>query len=327
MINLLSSLALILWFTASLSACTTTTKTLTTDISVAPAAPVATVSQIDEAKRAFSQKNYTLAASLLEPMATEGDGNAQYALGYLYFNGMGVPRDKAKAIRWFRESASKGNKNAIEAIRMISPADLRNSALDEEESTHIKNNEVGPPTDARPEDYNNSEVQDQKESQPAEKAPLPLVEQQSMETVEPLLSLSGGQSDKSNATDQHNSVTKSKSDEGSAEKPSQTSGRDNELTESEKWLISQPDDNYTIQLVVSGREKAMRQYIADNNLQDSAIYYRSPNKGKDLYILVTGSYESFSLASRAISRLSTKVKKSKPWIRSIGEIKKTLRSR
>jgi TPR repeat protein len=41
--------------------------------------------------------------------AEKGDANAQYYLGYCYFNGQGVTKDLDEAVKWFRKAADQGN--------------------------------------------------------------------------------------------------------------------------------------------------------------------------------------------------------------------------
>ena len=40
--------------------------------------------------------------------AVAGDAAAQYSLGSKYYNGVGVPKDYAEAVKWFRKAAEQG---------------------------------------------------------------------------------------------------------------------------------------------------------------------------------------------------------------------------
>lgn len=71
------------------------------------AAPVA-ANSFDDAARALQSGNYNKAFEILEPMAREGNVNAQYNLGRMYAKGKGVSRDFAKAVHWFRKAADQG---------------------------------------------------------------------------------------------------------------------------------------------------------------------------------------------------------------------------
>ena len=53
----------------------------------------------------------TKTAELIQK-AKRGDPKAQYQLGVMYDNGLGVPKDSSEAIRWWRRAAEQGNKDA-----------------------------------------------------------------------------------------------------------------------------------------------------------------------------------------------------------------------
>ena len=44
----------------------------------------------------------------LLPLAEHGDAGAQYHLGYIYANGLGVAQDYSKAVKWWQEAADRG---------------------------------------------------------------------------------------------------------------------------------------------------------------------------------------------------------------------------
>lgn len=48
----------------------------------------------------------------LHRLAEEGDANAQFMLGALYFTGEGVPQDYEEALKWYRRSAEQGHASA-----------------------------------------------------------------------------------------------------------------------------------------------------------------------------------------------------------------------
>jgi TPR repeat protein len=41
--------------------------------------------------------------------AEQGDGDAQFILGYMYAQGRGVPRNDAEALRWYKRAADQGS--------------------------------------------------------------------------------------------------------------------------------------------------------------------------------------------------------------------------
>ena len=48
--------------------------------------------------------------------AEQGNADAQYALGRMYYNGEGVPRDEAEAVHWFRMAAELGHAEAQDQL-------------------------------------------------------------------------------------------------------------------------------------------------------------------------------------------------------------------
>ena len=48
----------------------------------------------------------------LKQKAEQGDADAQYNLGLMYYNGEGVPQDDTEAVRWWRAAAEQGFANA-----------------------------------------------------------------------------------------------------------------------------------------------------------------------------------------------------------------------
>ncbi len=73
-----------------------------------------TVSRADYAKgvEALQVGNYTVAAQELAGAADAGDAKAQYLMGYLYYQGQGVPQDDEKAFEFFRNASDKGHVEA-----------------------------------------------------------------------------------------------------------------------------------------------------------------------------------------------------------------------
>ncbi|MEX2480433.1 MAG: tetratricopeptide repeat protein [Gammaproteobacteria bacterium] len=57
---------------------------------------------------AYKEGDYVRALTVFSPLAEAGDARAQFALGLLFDNGEGTPRDDAAAFAWYRKSAAQG---------------------------------------------------------------------------------------------------------------------------------------------------------------------------------------------------------------------------
>lgn len=99
----------------ALAACTTT------PVSTGPRGVdlQAQAETLQRAKTLFLAKQYAEAAGLLLPLAQQGNMEAQYAVGYLYHYGYGLPRNEKEATRWITTAAALGYPKAQEALRRI----------------------------------------------------------------------------------------------------------------------------------------------------------------------------------------------------------------
>lgn len=77
---------------------------------------------------------------------------------------------------------------------------------------------------------------------------------------------------------------------------------------------------YTLQLLGSRREAALRQFIAANNLADKATVVRTQRDAQNWYVLLYGRYPTRAAASAALARLAPAVRAAHPWPRRVGEL-------
>ncbi len=60
----------------------------------------------DEGVAAYKRGDYATALREWRPLAEQGNAKAQYNLGVMYGNGVGVPQDEAQAYMWFKLASS-----------------------------------------------------------------------------------------------------------------------------------------------------------------------------------------------------------------------------
>ncbi len=61
---------------------------------------------------AYWRGDYAMALREWRPLAEQGVAEAQYKLGDMYHNAIGVPHDYAKALQWYRKAAEQGDAGA-----------------------------------------------------------------------------------------------------------------------------------------------------------------------------------------------------------------------
>lgn len=100
-----------------LTACASTHSNLPTPQPKAPS--IWTMSELQQGKRYFQSGYYKHAMQTLLPLATKGNPEAQYAVGYMYYYGYGVAQDTDVGYFWMKQSAHQGCQRAIDALRLI----------------------------------------------------------------------------------------------------------------------------------------------------------------------------------------------------------------
>lgn len=70
-------------------------------------------------RSSFIEGNYYQAFKQLYPAAQGGNPDAQYAVGYMYYYGLGTSQDRQTAIAWMQRAANQGQAQAINAVESI----------------------------------------------------------------------------------------------------------------------------------------------------------------------------------------------------------------
>ena len=61
---------------------------------------------------AAQRGDYVAALQEFRPLAEQGDADAQYSLGVIYYNGQGVTQDYAEAVKWYLKAVEQGHESA-----------------------------------------------------------------------------------------------------------------------------------------------------------------------------------------------------------------------
>ena len=65
------------------------------------------------------EQDFALAMKWYRRAADQGLANAQYNVGWLYANAVGIPRDENEAARWYQLAAENGHADANAAIEAL----------------------------------------------------------------------------------------------------------------------------------------------------------------------------------------------------------------
>ena len=80
--------------------------------STAGVAASAIAGPLEEGLAAYERFDFATALTVLEPLAEQGNVEAQLRLGLMYHKGLGVTADSAKAMKWLRLAADQENAQA-----------------------------------------------------------------------------------------------------------------------------------------------------------------------------------------------------------------------
>lgn len=79
----------------------------------------ATQSELAQGKRLFNGGYYKRAMTQLLPLAANGNADAEYAVGYMYYYGYGTPQDVDSGYFWIKRAADQQFQPAIDALKLM----------------------------------------------------------------------------------------------------------------------------------------------------------------------------------------------------------------
>jgi DamX protein len=98
------------------------------------------------------------------------------------------------------------------------------------------------------------------------------------------------------------------------------------LPHREPWLLEQSEALFSLQLVGSRNEKSIADYIRRHKLDaNQAAYYRGRHQGAAWYVLMYGLYPTRKAAVEGRDTLPAKIRKAKPWPRSLKAVHASIR--
>lgn len=104
----------------NLNGCSTRSENSSVELGSGPVKPSSSFSSSAVcANNSFLQK-YQCSFTRIEEAARSGDPDAQYALGYLYYYGIGTTQDRQTGLIWIKKAAAQGQSVAQEALKALS---------------------------------------------------------------------------------------------------------------------------------------------------------------------------------------------------------------
>lgn len=227
----------------------------------------------------FLQK-YDCSLSKIESEAQSGDPDAQYALGYMYYYGIGTVRDQDAASLWIKRAAAQGQTLALRA-------------------THILNHDKYEGMAAA---YQTAQDGGTGEAYRAKALKVHTAKQ--LNAAKPTAHVRDHLPNLGKNTQPSTSSTSDAKNHLPAH-----------LRSSQHAPMPVMAKPYTVQLVASAHLDTLKSLVAHYHLGASASYQTTQRGGQTWYQLTYGQYATPSAARQAIQKLPQPVQALHPWVR------------
>lgn len=250
--------------------------------------------EVQSAKATFNSGNFKQAFAELMPLAVKCSAEAEYAVGYMYYYGLGVEAHKESGLFWIGQSAAQMYRPAIRALQLIEKDKIESHKIPTKKSNKIHYSE-----NSLTETLKNPDIQHK----------MAAIKKEN--TVDENLVHMAVKVTPENKEDE---VLMSLKDLNSALvetthiKPSVT-------------LAKIPSSNFTLQLFGSYKLEDVKQLQSQLNLQTKTYYAQTKHNGRDWYILTYGKYPEISLAKHAKEDMPIKAQKLDPWVRNTSDLR------
>lgn len=94
----------------------------------------------------------------------------------------------------------------------------------------------------------------------------------------------------------------------------------------ETWLLSQPAEAFTLQLLGVSQKSSVNRFLREHDLSEPVAYFHTYRANKDWYSLVYGVFADRGAATAAIASLPEALREAGPWPRSFSSIQSDIRA-
>ena len=101
--------------------------------------------RFEQGREAYMAGDYGAAFERLITEAEAGNPEAQYTIGYMYYEGQGVGQDEDRALQWIRRAAEGGSEPALKALGELASMGGRGApqGMEETESAPAEGHDDG----------------------------------------------------------------------------------------------------------------------------------------------------------------------------------------
>jgi DamX protein len=246
--------------------------------------------EMQAGKMAFESGYYKDAFRRLLPIAVKGNCEAQYAVGYMYYYGYGVPQDNESGLFWIDKSAEQNYPPARMASNLIHQHELDAAKAEKQQLQR----------DTREEILQSTRIQRERA------APIVITPRRLKKT-----SLSEEERTRfTEKTEFETVVAENPQPVIEAEKPQA-------VPETKAVVSSEEPRKFTLQLYGSYHLPAVQTVQKELRLKNTGHIYQTSHNGRDWYILTFGRFVTNHEATATKSNLPKNLKTLEPWVRNV----------
>ncbi len=311
------------------------------------------------ARAAYQEKRYDQAYALFQPLAQQEDPEAQFFLGVLLCEGLGVAPDCFNGAKWYWRAALQGHVYAQYNLGVLHSTG-RGVPKDPAAAVHWWKKAAGQQFAKAQFNLGLAYLEAQGVSQDAGQAEywwtqaaeqgyapaqynLASLYQQGLATGSPDLAQARHWYERAAAqNDPHAKTALAQlAPPAAAAKPQAEPARNAQPKASQptpkarpkpevakaaegpgqSWLRKQPAGHYTVQIASESSLARAQQFASDHKLKNTVIVKLGSDQ-KPVYALLSGSYPSKAAATQALSKLGAALQQRKPWVRQFESLRK-----
>lgn len=275
----------------------------------------------DSGFEAFQANQQKTALEIWSPLADQGNADAQFSMGVLYYSGGKIKQNLELAVEWFHKAADQGHAGAQ---FNLGNEYKRGGGLDQNDSKAVYWWRKAAQKGLLQAQHNlgmayyfgSGITQDRNKAMFWFKMAADSRYEPALNLVKQL------QEEAKQTTDTNPSSVASSSN--SQEKTSSNITNTSSVSR-EKWILAQPENNYTIQLFGSGNEEQVTDYINKHQLTGKVAYFYVERDGEPWYSVIYGSFDNVEKARDRVN-IQSGIFNNSPWVRQFKSIQDKIKN-
>lgn len=275
---------------------------------------------------------YNCSITKIQSAAENGSADAQYALGYMYYYGIGTVRDQQTAELWIERSAAQGQPLAKKAWSLINSGatftDLHQAAAGNDYKAPYDSRSASTIVQQEPADIDN--MNKTVPTEPITKH-LPAYHMPTQSSQNTPGGLTSGTSSETTTTaasppiaQEHHTIRDPRLSPNAKPKvaivPTINQSLSSVPTIQKSSATVAASQKYTVQLLASNKLSDLKTFVSVHNLGNKAAYFETKLDGKPWFMLTYGQYNSASQAELALQNMPKSLQHHQPWVKSLAII-------